>query len=49
LIGDDDLDRAAKADFESRPHNLPEGRIPRWELQPDHIKDAHRKLAAKAT
>lgn len=42
------LERAAKAIFDGRPHNHPDGKIPNWDHQPEHIKSGFRRDAAAA-
>lgn len=42
------LETAAKAIFDGRPHNHPDGQIPNWDHQPEHIKSGFRRDAAAA-
>lgn len=44
----DDVEAIAKAAFDAQPHRHPNGRIPQWECQPDHIKYVFLALARQS-
>lgn len=48
ITGDDvalDLDERARAIFDWMPHRHPRGRVPDWNLQPEHLRDVFRGFA----
>lgn len=40
------LERAARGMFDSEPNNHPAGHIPRWEAQPEHLRESYRNRAS---
>ena len=44
-----EIDHKAKELFDRMPHKHPNKRIPKWEAQPEHIKDVFRRRVLQSS